>query len=65
VKAANQYKEIRHLSKQRHLRDAAANLFRCLRELDALDLDLIVAEQLPEHGLGAAIMDRLRRAAGR
>jgi L-threonylcarbamoyladenylate synthase len=65
VKAANQYKEIRHLSKQRHLRDAAANLFRCLRELDALDLDLIVAEQLPEHGLGAAIMDRLRRAASR
>ncbi len=63
VKTEDQYAEIRQLSRQRHLRDAAANLFRCLRELDALGLDLIVAEQLPEHGLGAAIMDRLRRAA--
>jgi len=64
VKNANQYAAIRQLSKRRHLRDAAVNLFRCLRELDHLGLDLIVAEQLPEHGLGAAIMDRLRRAAG-
>jgi L-threonylcarbamoyladenylate synthase len=64
VKTTDQYAEIRQLSKRRHLRDAAANLFRCLRELDGLRLDLIVAEELPEHGLGAAIMDRLRRAAG-
>jgi L-threonylcarbamoyladenylate synthase len=64
VKTPNQYAEVRQLSKRRHLRDAAANLFRCLRELDDLGLHLIVAEQLPEHGLGAAIMDRLRRAAG-
>ena len=63
VKATDRYKQIRQLSKRRHLRDAATNLFRCLRELDALHLDLIVAEQLPEHGLGAAIMDRLRHAA--
>jgi L-threonylcarbamoyladenylate synthase len=63
VKTTNQYAEIRQLSTRRHLRDAAANLFRCLRELDGLRLDLIVAEELPEHGLGAAIMDRLRRAA--
>ena len=63
VKATGQYKEVRQLSKRRHLRDAATNLFRCLRELDAFHLDLIVAEQLPEHGLGAAIMDRLRHAA--
>jgi L-threonylcarbamoyladenylate synthase len=59
-----QYAEIRQLSKQQHLGDAAANLFRYLRELDALGLDLIVAEQLPDGGLGGAIMDRLRRAAG-
>ena len=64
VKTPNPYAEVRQLSKRRHLRDAAANLFRCLRELDGVRLDLIVAEQLPEHGLGAAIMDRLRRAAG-
>jgi hypothetical protein len=34
-----------------------------LRELDALDVDLIVAERVPSEGLGAAIMDRLTRAA--
>ena len=39
------------------------NLFRFLRELDACDLDLIVAERLPEDGLGAAINDRLSRAS--
>ena len=55
----------RQLSEQEDLREAAANLFRYLRELDALDVDLIVAERVPDHGLGAAIMDRLRRAAHR
>jgi L-threonylcarbamoyladenylate synthase len=56
---------VRQLSEQEDLREAAANLFRYLRELDALDVDLIVAERVPDHGLGAAIMDRLRRAAHR
>jgi L-threonylcarbamoyladenylate synthase len=56
---------IRRLSTSQDFRNAASNLFRFLRELDALDLDLdlIVAERVPEVGLGAAIMDRLRRAA--
>jgi len=56
---------IRRLSEKGDLREAAANLFRYLRELDALDVDLIVAERVPEIGLGAAIMDRLRRASHR
>jgi L-threonylcarbamoyladenylate synthase len=54
---------VRILSASQDLNEAAAHLFRFLRELDALELDLIVAEQLPEEGLGAAIMDRLQRAA--
>lgn len=55
---------VRQLSEKQDLREAAANLFRYLRELDANeDVDLIVAERVPDHGLGAAIMDRLRRAA--
>ena len=54
---------IRNLSERQDLREAAANLFRHLRDLDELGLDLIVAERLPEEGLGAAIMDRLSRAA--
>ena len=57
---------VRHLSENRDLREAAANLFGHLRELDAVDnVDLIVAEQVPNEGLGKAINDRLRRAAHR
>jgi hypothetical protein len=33
------------LSERQDLREAAANLFRYLRELDALSLDLIVANE--------------------
>jgi L-threonylcarbamoyladenylate synthase len=54
---------VRNLTNKGDLREAAANLFRCLRELDALGLDLIVAERISSEGLGAAIMDRLQRAA--
>jgi L-threonylcarbamoyladenylate synthase len=54
--------ESRRLSTTNDLREAAANLFRELRELDRAGLDCIVAEATPETGLGAAIMDRLRRA---
>jgi L-threonylcarbamoyladenylate synthase len=54
---------IRYLSEQGDLREAATNLFRMLRELDAENLDLIVAELVPEEGIGLAINDRLRRAS--
>lgn len=54
---------VRTLSQRQDLREAAANLFRCLRELDELDLNLIVAERVPAQGLGAAILDRLERAS--
>ena len=42
----------------------AARLFALLRELDDAGLDAIVVEGIPEQGLGRAVMDRLRRAAG-
>jgi L-threonylcarbamoyladenylate synthase len=54
---------VRTLSQRQDLRETAANLFRCLRELDELNLDLIVAERVPAQGLGAAILDRLERAS--
>lgn len=44
-------------------REAATRLFAAMRSLDSLNLDLIVAEPPPPSGLGAAIMDRLRKAA--
>ena len=63
VESEKTFAVVRCLSERQDLREAATNLFRYLRELDALDLDLIIAEQVPDRGLGAAIMDRLRRAA--
>lgn len=60
---AQKFIESRQSSATGDLREAAANLFRQLRELDHAGLDCIVAEALPEKGLGVAIMDRLRRAA--
>ncbi len=41
----------------------ARHLFRTLRELDAMHVDVIVIEGVHEEGLGATVMDRLRRAA--
>jgi L-threonylcarbamoyladenylate synthase len=60
---AERFAAVRILSEHQDLSEAAANLFRSLRELDDLDLDLIVAEQVPAQGLGAAILDRLERAS--
>lgn len=51
------------LSPSRNLSEAAQRLFAAMREMDQMDLDLIIAEYLPEEGLGRAINDRLRRAA--
>ena len=41
----------------------ARNIFRALRDLDRNDAAVILVESVPEEGLGAAVMDRLRRAA--
>jgi L-threonylcarbamoyladenylate synthase len=57
------YAVVRRLSERHDLREAAANLFRYLRELDQSGLDLMVAERVPSRGLGAAILDRLERAS--
>lgn len=51
------------LSPSGDLRLAAANLFKVLRELDRENIDVILAELMPEEGLGPAINDRLKRAA--
>lgn len=51
-----------NLSDSADLMEAAANLFACLHQLDALSQPIAVAP-IPDHDLGAAINDRLRRAA--
>lgn len=51
------------LSPHGDLHEAAMNLFAFMRQFEKLPVDVILAEQLPEIGLGKAINDRLRRAA--
>lgn len=53
------------LSKTQDLKEAAKNLFNFMSELDKLDVDVILAEYLPEIGLGRGVNDRLRRADSR
>ena len=52
-----------NLSPTGDLREAAAQLFAHLHALDRTDVRGIAAMPVPETGLGAAINDRLRRAA--
>jgi tRNA threonylcarbamoyl adenosine modification protein (Sua5/YciO/YrdC/YwlC family) len=52
-----------NLSRRGDVTEAAAKLFAALRRLDRPDLAGIAVMPIPESGLGAAINDRLRRAA--
>jgi L-threonylcarbamoyladenylate synthase len=54
---------VRNLSPKGDPREAAANLFSMLGELDATGASVIAVEPIPSEGLGEAINDRLRRAA--
>jgi len=53
----------RSLSETRDLRVAAQRLFSLLPEMDRPEIAGIVVEAVQEHGLGKAIMNRIRRAA--
>ena len=59
------FAKVESLSRNRDLREAAANLYGAMRRLDEAGLDGIIAEPVPETGLGAAIMERLRKASAR
>ncbi|WP_289043921.1 L-threonylcarbamoyladenylate synthase [uncultured Aliiroseovarius sp.] len=52
-----------NLSPSGDLVEAAANLFRYLHQLDAEGDAPIAVSPIPDHGMGRAINDRLRRAA--
>lgn len=47
------------------LPEAAVRFFYVMRELDKLGVDEIIAEPMLEHGMGVAMMDKLRRASTR
>jgi L-threonylcarbamoyladenylate synthase len=44
--------------------EVAKNLFKALRELDKRGVDVIIAEGIEEEGIGLAVMNRLKKAAG-
>lgn len=50
------------LSKKGDLKEAASKLYNALHQLDAQDLDIIIAERFPNSDLGKSINDRLTRA---
>ncbi len=51
------------LSSSGNLQEAAQRLFVALREMDKLSVNFILAELVPDYGLGRAINDRLLRAS--
>jgi len=50
------------LSGSRNLSEAAQKIYESMHALDRMQLDLIIAERLPDEGLGQSINDRLERA---
>ena len=59
------YKMVIPLSTSGNLREYAVNLFAAIHKMEESDVEYIVAEPVEEHGIGLAIMDRLRKAAFR
>lgn len=51
------------LSETNNLRIAGHLLYNAMHELDALDLDAIFVEKMPDEGIGKTMNDRLKRAA--
>jgi len=50
------------LSPSGNLKEAAKNLYAAMHRLDKLNLDLIVAERLPDKDIGKTLNDKLERA---
>ncbi len=50
------------LSPTGNIGEAAQKLFATMRQIDEMDVDLILAEDFPDSGIGLAINDRLNRA---
>jgi len=61
-KPDGRFAAVKVLSRRGDLREAAAGLFEALHALESSGVKTIYAERVPAHGLGRAIMDRLKRA---
>jgi L-threonylcarbamoyladenylate synthase len=64
TQAAYKADVVKSLGSRFNLAVVAQNLFRLLREIDAENVDIIIAEGVPSEGIGLAVMNRLRKASG-
>ena len=55
---------VKCLGSRKNQATTARNLFKLLREFESEHVDIIIAEGVPVEGLGLAVMNRLRKAAG-
>lgn len=59
----SQYKKVIRVSKTNDLKEYAINLFASMHSFeDDEEIELILAESVPEIGIGKAVMDRLKKA---
>lgn len=59
------YSHVEILSPDGNLKSCAVNLFAAIHRLEEADVDYILAQPVPEQGVGLAVMDKLRKAAYR
>ena len=59
------FRKVITLSPGGNMKEYATRLFSAMHEMEASDVEVILAEPVPEEGIGVAIMDRLRKASYR
>ena len=52
------------LGNRNHPEEIASSLFRSFREMDEQNVDIIFSEGIDKNGIGFAIMNRMKKAAG-
>jgi len=57
------FSQVEVLSRSGCLTEATTNLYAALHKLDQMQLDAIIAERMPDEGLGRSMNDRLERAS--
>ena len=57
------FREVLTLAPDGDLKTYATHLFGAMHYFEDADVEGIVAEAVPEEGIGIAVMDRLRKAA--
>lgn len=62
---SDKFEKIIYLNPQLNLNLLSKKLYSIIRGIDILNLDYILVDAIEEKGIGLAIMDRLKRAAGK